>query len=90
MKTDEKFKFKDITVDEMFKKIISLDANKGCMKDDIPAKLLLGTNDIVCEHLSIIYNNAKNLEEFPQCLKTADVTPLSKAGKKDERKIIDL
>ena len=49
--TNEKFKFKDITPDSMFKKIISLDANKGCMKDDIPAKLLLGTNDIVCKHL---------------------------------------
>ena len=84
--TNEKFKFKDITPDSMFKKIISLDANKGCMKDDIPVKLLLGTNDIVCEHLSIIYNNAKNLEEFPQCLKTADITPLPKAGEKDSKK----
>ena len=86
VKTDEKFKFKDSTPETMFKKIISLDAKKGCMKNDIPTKLLLGTNDIVSKHLSIIYNNAITLEEFPQSLKTADVTPLSKGGEKDSKK----
>ena len=42
----EKFKFNDITTDSMFKKISSLDPKKGCMIDDIPFKILLGTNDI--------------------------------------------
>ena len=86
IKVNKKFIFEDITDDEMFKIISSLDAKKGCIKDDIPIKLLLGTNDIVCAHLSQIYNNAKNKEEFPTSLKTADVIPQHKGGKKDIKK----
>ena len=86
VKVDDKFHFKNINENDMFNKIASLDPNKACMKGDIPAKLLLGTNDIVCKHLSIIYNDAKNLEDFPKCLKTADVTPVPKQGEKDNKK----
>ena len=41
---------------------------------------------ILSEYLSVIYNEAKNSEEFPLLLKTADITPLPKAGKKDDKK----
>ena len=45
------------------------------------------TNDIICKPLTSIYNNAKNQEKFPSCLKTADVTPLPKDKEKDNKKI---
>ena len=86
VKVDKTFKFEDTNVDKMFKKINSLDAKKACMKGDIPAKLLLGTNDIISPQLSKIYNNAKNIEKYPSCLKTADVTPLPKDKEKDNKK----
>ena len=70
----------------MFKKIGSLNAGKACMKDDIPTKLLLGTNDIISPHLTKVYNNTKNIEKYPTCLKTADVTPLPKGKEKDNKK----
>ena len=86
VKIGEKFEFKDIDDDTMFKKISSLDVSKGSMKDDFPVKLLLGTNDIICKPLMSIYNNAKNSEKFPDPLKTADVTPLPKDKDKDNKK----
>ena len=86
VKIEEKFKFKDTTDSKMFSKINSLDASKACMKDDIPIKLLLGTNDVICKPLTNIYNNAKNAEQFPSSMKTADVTPLPKDKEKDNKK----
>ena len=52
-----KFKFEDTTEDEIFLKIKSLDPKKACMQNDIPAKTLIGTNDIISNHLSKIYNS---------------------------------
>ena len=50
--------------------------------NDIPAKILIGTNDIVSNHLSKMYNDSKNSEKFPTSLKTADVTPIHKETEK--------
>ena len=70
----------------MFKKLIALDPNKGSMIDDITTKILLGASDIICNPLTDIYNNSKNLKKFPESLKTADVTPLPKDREKDNKK----
>ena len=80
------FKFRDVTVEETFKKIISLDPSKACMKDDIPTKVLLGTGDIVSSSLTTIFNNGKNNGTYPGPLKTADVTPLPKGREKNDKK----
>ena len=45
------------------------------MKNDIPGKILIGTNDIVSEFLTKIYNVSKNSEKYPISLKTANITP---------------
>ena len=65
VKLDENFKFRDVTEEEMFRKIISLDPSKACMKDDIPTKVLLGTGDIVCSSLTKLFNDAKNAGKYP-------------------------
>ena len=56
------------------------------MKGDIPAKLLLGTGDIICKHLKDIYNDAKNAGQYPSSLKTQDVTPIPKDKEKYNKK----
>ena len=81
-KVEEGFKFRDVTEEETFKKIISLDPSKACMKDDIPTKVLLGTGDIVASSLTTVFNDAKNDGKYPGTLKTADVTPLPKTREK--------
>ena len=86
VKIDKTFEFKDINEDKMFKIINSLDAKKACKKGDIPTKMLLATNDIITPELTKIFNEAKNMEKFPSCLKTADVTPLPKDREKDSKK----
>ena len=86
VKIKEGFKFGDVTEEETFKKIISLDPSKACMKDDIPTKVLLGTGDIVCSSLTKLFNDAKNAEKYPSPFKTADVTPLPKGREKNDKK----
>ena len=44
----------------------------------MPAKILIGSSDIVGNHLSFIYNNAKNESIYPEQLKLAEVTPIHK------------
>ena len=51
VQVEEKFKFVDTTEDEIYKKIKSLNPKKACMENDIPAKILIGTNDVISEHL---------------------------------------
>ena len=46
---DEKFKFCDISPDEMKTYIHKLDPTKGSIENDIPAKILIGTNEISSE-----------------------------------------
>ena len=75
---EKTFKFDDTTEDKMYSKIKSLDPKKACMENDIPAKILIGTNDIASDYLSKIYNVSKNSEKYPTSLKTADVTPIYK------------
>ena len=86
VKNGAKFKFRDVTEEEMFRKIISLDPSKACMKDDIPTKVLLGTGDIVSSSLTKIFNDAKNAGKYPSSFKTADVTPLPKGREKYDKK----
>ena len=74
----DKFKFTEITVENMNKEIGNLDPRKVSVKDDIPAKVLIKSKDIVSEHLVNIYNNSKNNSFFPKELKLADVTPIHK------------
>ena len=61
----DKFKFNDTTEGEIYSKIKSLDPKKACMENDIPAKMLIGTNDI---SLAVIYQtctmNLKTLTIF--------------------------
>ena len=52
------------------------------MEDDIPAKLLVVSNDTVGKLLSSIFNNSKNSNSYPHSLKISDVIPISKTKEK--------
>ena len=82
IKVEKKFDFENITEDVVYSKLRSLDPKKACMEDDIPAKILIGTNDIISSHLSKIYNSSKNSQHFPTSLKNADLTPIHKDNEK--------
>ena len=78
VKVETKFKFSDITADEIYTEIKALNPNKASIENDIPAKILIGSNDIISSHLAGIYNNSKNSQSYPVSLKVADVTPIHK------------
>ena len=78
MKVVNKFKFTDSAADLFYNEIRNLDQSKASVENDIPAKILMGSNDIVSEYLSKIFNKAKNECDFPRLLKLADVIPIHK------------
>ena len=61
-----KFKFTDSTDDKIYSKIQSLDPKKAFVQNDIPAKILIGTNDY--QQLAATFQkftmNLKTLKNF--------------------------
>ena len=86
VKVDIRFKFDNTTEDYIYSKIKSLDPKKTCMENDIQAKILIGTNDIVSGYLLNMYNDSKNTETYPSSLKNADITPIHKEKEKTLKK----
>ena len=56
---ENKFLFKDMTSQDFEKEISKLNPNKASIENDIPAKTLIGSKDIVSDYLANIYNNSK-------------------------------
>ena len=83
---ENRFAFKDITEDDMFKTITKIDTSKASMKNDIPPKIILGMADILCGPLTEMFNDAKKSEKYPKPFKTADVTGLPKTRDKQNKK----
>ena len=79
VKIGNTFKFIDITPNIMKDEISQLDPKKSSVENDIPRKILVGSRDVVSDHLSNI--RSKMDCNYPQSLKLADVTPIHK---KDE------
>ena len=75
---ENKFLLTDITTNAVEDEINKLDPRKARIENDIPIKILISSSDIVCTHLSHIYNSTKNDNIYPQSLKLADVTPIHK------------
>ena len=86
VKVETKFRFSDSTTNDFENEIKKLDHTKASMQNDLPAKILIASNDIVSPHLSTIYNNSKNANTYPASLKLADVTPIHK---KDETTLME-
>ena len=80
VKIENKFLFYNTTSNEILNEIQRLNPNKASTENDIPTKILIGSQDIVGDYLSKIYNTAKEDNLFPQKLKLADVAPIHKKG----------
>jgi len=78
----EKFIFKNMTPEDITKRINDIDPRKASIENDIPAKILKGSNDIVSKHLSDIYNESKDDRNYPSSLKLGTVTPINKKSTK--------
>ena len=82
----------DIVPQDVNKRILDLKVKKASIENDIPAKILIGSNEIVSNYLTDIYNNSKNNRNYPSSLKRGTVTPINKKTtrtllKKDYRPI---
>ena len=77
-KNESKFSFSLITLDEMEKRIKSLNISKPTTYKNIPAKILVKYSDICAEYIQILYNNSVIVGNFPDAMKLADITPSQK------------
>ena len=80
-----KFKFDNVTTDNIKDEISKLNSKKASISNDIPANILKENMDIVCYPLTNIYNNCINCQNYPISLKIADVTPVYKPNEKNEK-----
>ena len=88
----EKFKFKDINSNEVNRKILELNPKKASIKNDIPPKIRIESNEIVSDYLAEIHNIAKNKNYISNSLKLGTITPIQKKAiktllKKDYRTV---
>ena len=81
-----KFKFEDISADEMYRKILSLDSKKAIPEKDVSVDVLKSTADIICKPLADIFNENKNMNIYPASLKMQNVTPLYKGDERTAKK----
>ena len=54
----------------------------------MPTKILIGSSEVVSIYLRDIYNDSKNLQDFPLSVKLVDVIPIPKTKEKIVRKDI--
>ena len=77
---NETFSFSKTLTREIEIEINKLNIKKATAFDDIPAKMLSKSSDIVSPFIAKIYENAQNDCIFPDPLKTGNVTPVHKKG----------
>ena len=73
------FSFYEVDKDKIKKEINRLNKNKASQKSDIPIKIIHDNVDIFADFIAESFKGAKN------CLKLADITPLHKKGRKDNK-----
>ena len=83
---DKKFEFEKTTENEVFAKIRLFDPKKASVENDVPCKMLIGTNDIICGTLTGNFNKSIETGKFPQSLKMADITPIYKEKQRTSKK----
>ena len=80
-----KFSFHEVNNEKIAKEIRRLNKNKASQKSDIPIRIIKENADIFAEFLCETVNSAIKSSNFPNSLKLADITPLHKKGRKDNK-----
>ena len=89
--SSDRFSFKLVSTEEIYKEILDLDALKAPQSGDMPNKIIKNNSDIFSKFFQANLNNAIETSTFPKQLKYADVKPVfkndSRTGKKNCRPI---
>ena len=78
--SDTKFSFRKATFNEMLEQLKNLDPKKASHQESIPPKILKINADLFCFPLAELFNRLVQEGSFPNGLKCADVSSLSKKG----------
>ena len=82
-KNDEKdltFSFESVNADIIYDIINKLNSNKGPGPDEISAKILKSTANIIAPHLSILFNECIRQGTYPDIFKISQCSPIYKGG----------
>ena len=82
-KSGDVFNFREFEKEEIQKEIHKLNNNKASQHSDIPTKIIKSNSDMFSDFLHVSINTSIKSSLFPSCLKTADIMPIFKKGKKD-------
>ena len=80
------FNFSMITEKNIISSIKKLKPKKSTGPDNIPAHIYKGLSEYIASPLKHIFNLAITNKQFPEDLKTAQITPVYKSGNKNEIK----
>ena len=79
------FSFYEVDKEKIEKEINRLNKNKASQKSDIPIKIIHDNVDIFADFIAESFKGAIKTSNFSNCLKLADITPLHKKGRKDNK-----
>ena len=68
--------FKLLTIEDICKKTLALDASKSNQNDSMPTKTIKNNSDIFSKFFQANLNNAIETSTFPEQLKYAEVKPV--------------
>ena len=79
------FSFEPVSLDEIIKETLNLDASKATQKSDIPTKIIKQNQDIFSEFIFENVNNMIDTDIYPEQLKWAVVKPAHKKGSRTDK-----
>ena len=82
---NEKLSFHEVNNEKIARGFMRLNKNKASQKSDIPIRIIEDNVDIFADFLCETVNCTIKTSNFPSCLKLADITPLHKKGRKDNK-----
>ena len=77
------FYFRELEKEKIQKEIHNLSSDKASRHSDIPTQIIKSNSDLFSDFLYVSIDSLIKSSLFPPCLKTADITPIYKKGKKD-------
>ena len=79
------FSFVEVNVADIEKEVLNLNGNDASQNSDMRTKVIKENSDTFSSFLCNTFNSLIKTSKFPQSLKLADITPLYKKGKNDQK-----
>ena len=80
------FSFKLVTVEDICKEILAIDASKATQSDDMPTKIIKNNPNIFSKFFQANLNNTIETSTFPEQLKYVPVKPVFKNDFRTDKK----